>query len=45
MDVKFDPEDDIIINDRDELDAAYSSGGLPAEQYLTAIEEGDAIVS
>ncbi len=45
LDVKFDTEGDIIIEDRDELDAAYRSGELSEEQYQRAIAEGDAIVS
>ena len=45
LDVKFDTEGDIIIEDRDELDAAYKSGELSEEQYQRAIAEGDAIVS
>ncbi|MCH5271699.1 MAG: hypothetical protein J1E83_13335 [Lachnospiraceae bacterium] len=45
LDVKFDIEGDVLIDDRDELDAAYKSGELTKEQYETAIAEGDAIVS
>ena len=45
LDVIFDVEGDVVIDDRDELDAAYSSGELSEEQYQRAIEEGNAIVS
>ena len=45
LDVKFDIEGDVIIEDRDELDEAYSSGEISKEQYETALAEGDAIVS
>ncbi len=45
LDVIFDVEGDVVIDDRDELDAAYSSGELSEEQYQRAIEEGNVIVS
>ena len=45
LDVIFDVEGDISIDDMDELDAAYNSGELSEEQYKRAIAEGDAIVS
>ena len=45
LDVIFDVEGDVVIDDRDELDAAYSSGELSEEQYQRAIEEGNARVS
>lgn len=45
LDVIFDVEGDVHIDDRDELDAAYQSGELTEEQYQTALTEGDAIVS
>lgn len=45
LDVIFDIEGDVVIDDRDELDAAYKSGELSEEQYQRAIEEGNAIVS
>ena len=45
LDVIFDIEGDVRIDDRDELDAAYKAGELSAEQYQRAIAEGDAIVS
>ncbi len=45
LDVKFDVEGDVIIEDRDELDAAYKSEELSDEQYQRAIAEGNAIVS
>lgn len=45
LDVEFDIEGDVLIVDRDELDAAYYSGELTEKQYQTALAEGDAIVS
>lgn len=45
LDVIFDVEGDVVIDDRDELDAAYKSGELSEEQYQRAIEEGNAIVA
>lgn len=45
LDVVFDVEGDVIIEDRDELNAAYESGELSEEQYQRAIAEGDRIVS
>lgn len=45
LDVVFDPEGDVVIDDRDELDAAYRAGELSEEQYRRAIAEGEAIVA
>ena len=45
LDVVFDVEGDVSIDDRDELDAAYKSGELSEEQYQMAIKEGNDIVS
>lgn len=45
LDVIFDIEGDVIIDDRDELDAAYKSGELSEAQVQAAIAEGDDIVS
>ncbi|MDE6745786.1 MAG: hypothetical protein K2J72_04000 [Oscillospiraceae bacterium] len=45
LDVVFDVEGDVSIDDRDELDAAYRSGELSEEQYQRAIKEGNDIVS
>lgn len=45
LDVIFDVEGDVVIEDHDELDEAYSSGELSEEQYQRAIKEGNAIVS
>ncbi len=45
LDVIFDIEGDVIKDDRDELDAAYKSGELSAEQYQRAITEGNSIIS
>lgn len=44
LDVIFDVEGDVVIDDRDELDAAYKSDELSEEQYQRAIAEGDAII-
>lgn len=43
LDYIFTPEGDISISDRDELDAAYKSGELSAEQYENALTEGGII--
>lgn len=45
LDVEFDPEGDVLVVDRDELDAAYHSGELTEEQYQSALAEGDAIMA
>ncbi len=45
LDVIFDPEGDVMVMDRDELDAAHWSGELSGEQYCRAIAEGEAIVA
>lgn len=44
LDVIFTPEGDIKVDDRDELDAAFSSGELTKEQYDAAILEGNLIL-
>lgn len=44
LDVIFTPQGDVIIDDRDELDAAFHSGELTEEQYESALREGEAIV-
>ena len=45
LDVEFDIEGDVLVVDRDELDAAYHAGELTEDQYQLAITEGDAIVA
>lgn len=45
LDVIFDIEGDVHIDDRSELDAAYRSGELSEQQYQRALAEGDAIIS
>lgn len=45
LDVIFDLEGDVIIDDRDELDAAYNCGELSKEKYSRAIVEGDAVIA
>ena len=45
LDVIFDVEGDVRVDDRDELDAAYQSGELTEAQYRMALMEGDAIVA
>ena len=44
LDVIFTPQGDVIVDDRDELDAAFGSGELTREQYDAALREGDAII-
>ena len=44
LDVIFTPEGDVVVDDRDELDAAYASGELTKEQYDTAIAESEEIL-
>lgn len=44
LDVIFTPQGDVVIDDRDELDAAYASGELTKEQYEDALLEGDLVV-
>jgi len=44
LDVIFTPQGDLMIDDRDELDAAYKSGELSKEQYEAAIREGKRVV-
>lgn len=45
LDVEFDVEGDVLIEDRDELDAAHNSGELSDEQYQMALAEGEAIIT
>lgn len=44
LDVIFTPQGDVVIDDRDELDAAFHSGELTEEQYNSALQEGEAII-
>lgn len=44
LDVIFSPEGDVLLEDQDELDAAYDAGELSEKQYRQAIEEGQAIM-
>ena len=44
LDVILTPQGDVIVQDRDELDAAYESGELSDFQYKEALKEGDLIV-
>lgn len=44
LDVMLTPQGDVIIDDRDELDAAYVSGELSISQYENALREGECIV-
>ena len=44
LDVLFTPQGDVIVDDRDELDAAFGSGELTREQYDAALREGEAII-
>lgn len=45
LDVKFTPSGDVIVDDRDELDAAFHSGELSREQYEKALLEGENIIN
>ncbi len=45
LDVIFTPQGDVLVDDRDELDAAYASGELSKEQYDRALAEGEAVVA
>ena len=45
LDVIFTPQGDVVVDDRDELDHAFSVGELTEEQYKAALDEGDAIVN
>lgn len=44
LDVMLTPKGDIIVCDRDELDAAYNSGEINTYQYENALHEGECIV-
>lgn len=44
LDVILTPQGDVIVQDRDELDAAYKSGELSDAQYEEAIKEGELII-
>lgn len=44
LDVILTPQGDIIVQDRDELDAAHDSGELSDAQYEDALKEGELII-
>ena len=44
LDVIFSPQGDVHIDDREELDAAFASGELTAEQHARAVAEADDVV-
>lgn len=44
LDVMLTPQGDVIVDDRDELDAAYASGEISKAQYEDALMEGECIV-
>lgn len=44
LDVVFNMQGDVNVDDRDELDDAYNCGELSREEYLSAISEGESIV-
>lgn len=44
LDVIFNMQGDVHIDDRDELDAAYKCGELSREEYCSATSEGESIV-
>ena len=45
LDVMLTPEGDVVIDDRDELEAAYESGDMTKEQYELAQRECDRILA
>jgi len=45
LDVIFTPQGDVLVDDKDELDAAYASGELTKDQYDRALAEGDAVLA
>lgn len=45
LDVILTPQGDVIVQDRDELDAAYHCGELSNLQYEEALKEGELIIS
>lgn len=45
LDVIFSPKGDVKVDDRDELDAAHTSGDVSDGQYVLALAEGERIVS
>lgn len=44
LDVIFTPQGDVVVDDRDELDAAFQAGELTREQYEAALQESEAII-
>ena len=44
LDVLLTTKGDVLIDDRDELDAAYRSGEFTEDEYKAALKEGDTIV-
>ncbi len=44
LDVILTPQGDVIVQDRDELDAAYASGELSDLQYEEALKEGELVI-
>ncbi len=44
LDVILTPQGDVIVQDRDELEAAYESGELSDAQYEEALKEGELIL-
>ena len=44
LDVILTPQGDVVVMDRDELDAAYESGELSSFQYEEALKEGELIL-
>ncbi len=45
LDVYFTLQGDVVVDDREELDAAYASGELSKEQYESALAEGEEILA
>lgn len=44
LDVLISTKGDVLIDDREELDAAYRSGEFMEDEYKAAINEGNAII-
>ncbi len=45
LDIILTSAGDVVVSDRDELDAAYNSGELTTEQYENALSEGERIIA
>lgn len=45
LDVYFTPQGDVIVDDRDELDAALAGGDITPQQHRCALAEGESILA